>query len=417
MAIITINKKIFEKEIGRLDDKMKERIDMFGTPIESLDDNELQLEIFANRPDMLSYQGFKRSFLGFIGKKTGLEKYKVNKPDKDFIVNIDPSVKLVRPFTVCGIIKNLKLDDEKIREIIEIQEKLHATIGRKRKKVAIGIYPLDKIKFPLTYKAISPEEIKFIPLGENKEMTGLEIIRDHPKGKEYGDLLLNTRLFPIFIDSKENILSMPPIINSEITGKVDNKTKDLFIECSGQEFDILNKCLNIIITSLSDMGGEIYQLELVYKAGIKPNTKKLTPALDSEKIKISKERVNQILGLNLEEKQIKILIEKMRHNYSNEEVEYASYRNDILHEIDIIEDIAIAHGYENFLDEIPSISTIGKENKDEIIKRKISEILTGLKFLEISNYHLTLLVDQTKKMNKDGEGIIKIKIDKLELEV
>jgi len=392
MAVITINKNQFEREIGKLDEKMQDRIAMFGTPIEDLTDEELQIEIFPNRPDMLSYQGFKRSFLGFLGKKKGLKRYKINKPEKDYKVIIDSSVKNIRPYTACAIIKKLKLDENKIKELIEIQEKLHITIGRKRKKVAIGIYPLDKIKLPITFKALEPDKIKFLPLEADREMSGLQILQKHPTGKDYAHLLSGKARFPIFIDSDKNILSMPPIINSHLTGKITKDTKDVFIECSGFDLKILNKCLNIIVTSLIDLGGEAYAMELKYKK------KLITPNLNTEKRKISLENTNKLLGLNLNEKQLKNLIEKMGYDYSKGIVEIPAWRIDILHEVDLIEDVAIAYGYENFIPEIPEVSTIGQENQKEIIKRKISEILIGLNLLEVSNYHLTNKKDQFKNM-------------------
>ena len=392
MAIITLNKKQFEKEIGRLDEKMQDRIAMFGTPIEEITEKEIEIEIFPNRPDMLSYQGFKRSFLSFLGKKTGLRNYKINKPEKDHKVIVDPSVKNIRPYTACAIVKRLKLNEDKIKELIEIQEKLHITIGRKRKKVAIGIYPLEKIKLPITFKALEPDKIKFHPLEADKEMSGLQILQKHPAGKEYAHLLSGKAKFPIFIDANKNILSMPPIINSHLTGKITEDTKEVFIECSGFDLKILNKCLNIIVTSLADMGGEIYAMELKYKK------KSITPNLNTEKMKISLENTNKLLGLNLNEKQLKNLIEKMGHNYSKGRVEIPSWRIDVLHEVDLIEDVAIAYGYENFVPEIPEVSTIGQEDQKEIVKRRISEILVGLNLLEVSNYHLTNKKDQFKNM-------------------
>jgi phenylalanyl-tRNA synthetase beta chain len=394
MALITFNRKIFEKEIGKLDEKMQERISMFGTPLEKFDENVIEIEIFPNRPDLLSYQGFKRSFLAFLGKKTGMKKYEMNKPEKDYQVIIDASAKDVRPYTACAIIRDLKLDDEKIKELIEIQEKLHITLGRKRKKVAIGIYPLEKIKLPITLKALEPDYIKFIPLESDKEMSGLQILQKHPTGKEYSHLLAGKSKFPVFMDAENNVLSMPPIINSQSTGRVTEETKDVFIECSGFDFKVLKKCLNIITTTIADMGGKIYQMEL------KGAPEKISPNFDSEKMKISIENTNKLLGINLNEKQLKELIEKMGHNYNqkNNEVEIGPWRIDILHEVDLIEDIAIAYGYENFIPEIPSISTIGQENPEEIIKRKISEILSGLNILEVSNYHLTNKDYQFTKM-------------------
>lgn len=394
MAIININRKIFEKEIGKLDEKMQEKISMFGTSLEDFDEENIEIDIFPNRPDLLSYQGFKRCFLAFLGKKPGMKKYEINKPEKNYQVIIDSSVKEIRPYTACAIVKDLKLDNEKIKEIIEIQEKLHITLGRKRKKVAIGIYPLEKIKLPITLKALEPDYIKFTPLESEREMSGLQILQKHPTGKEYSHLLAGKSKFPVFTDVNNNILSMPPIINSQITGKVTTNTKEVFIECSGFDFKTLKKCLNILVLSLADMGGKIYQMEL------KGAPEKMSPILDSEKMKISIENTNKLLGITLNEKKFKQCIENMGHNYNSKtnEVEIGPWRTDILHEVDLIEDIAIAYGYENFSPEIPLIYTIGEEDPKESIKRKISEILTGILLLEVSNYHLTNKEYQFTKM-------------------
>jgi len=392
MANIKIPRKRFEKEIGKLDKAMQSKVALFGTTLESFDDKEIELEIFPNRPDLLSYSGFKRSFLAFLGKKTGLKKYKLNKPGKNYSVKIDGSVKNVRPYTACAIVKSLNLNDEKIKELIDIQEKLHITVGRKRKKLAIGIYPLEKIALPITFKALEPDKIRFRPLDSMRDMSGLEILQRHPAGKEYAHLLKGKAKFPIFVDANKQVLSMPPIINSELAGKVTEKTKEVFVECSGFDFDILKKCLNLIVTTLAEMGGEIYQMNLV------GGKKEITPDLASEKMKISRENTNKLLGLNLTDTQIKSLLGKMGYGFSKNFIEIPAWRTDILHEVDLIEDVAIAYGYDKFVPEIPDISTIGRESKRESVKKKISEILVGLGLIEVSNYHLTNKMNQFTKM-------------------
>jgi len=409
MALVKFDKKLFEKEIGKLDDKMQNRIAMFGTTIENIEEKEIEIEIFPNRPDLLSYHGFKRAFLGFLGKTTGLKEYKVNKPEKDFAVIIDSSVKEIRPYTACAIVKELKFDDEKIKEIIEIQEKLHLTVGRKRKKLAIGIYPLEKITLPITFKAMEPDKIRFIPLETEKEMSGLEILQRHSTGKEYAHLLAGKAKFPIFVDAKEQILSMPPIINSQLTGKITESTTNVFIECSGFDFNILKKCLNILVTTLADMGGKIYQMEL------RGSKKEITPNLNSEKMNISLKNTNKLLGLELNEKQLKENLEKMGYNYNKGKAEIAAWRTDILHEVDLIEDVAISYGYENLEPEIPKISTIGEEDRKETVKRKIAEILAGLNMIEVSNYHLTTKKEQFTDMGiaeKQERGFVEIEESK-----
>ena len=242
MPTVKLNKTVFEKLVGKKlpIEKLKDRISMLGTDLEDIEGNEITVEIFPNRPDMLSEQGFARAFSSFMGIKTGLRKYKVNK--SKYEVNIDKSVKDIRPYTACAVVKNLKLNDEKIREIIQIQEKLHVTLLRNRKKGAIGIYPMEEIKFPIDYLALKPREIKFQPLESKKELNGLQILQQHPTGREYAYLLEGKKLYPIFRDANKEILSMPPIINSEKTGKVSEKTKEVFIEVSGFELETQKKC-------------------------------------------------------------------------------------------------------------------------------------------------------------------------------
>ena len=410
MTILNIPRKIFEKEIGKIDENLKEKINLFGTPIEALDDDKIDIEIFPNRPDLLSYQNYKNSFLSFIGKKSGLISYKVNKAEKDFIVNIENSVKDIRPFTACAIVKGLKLDNDKIKEIIDIQEKLHLSLGRKRKKAAIGIYPLEKIKLPIKYEARNPEDIKFQPLEFPNVINGKQILNKHPAGKEYSHLLEGFDKYPVFIDSNNEILSMPPIINSHNTGKIDENTKDVFIECSGYNLELLNKILNIIVITFSEMGGKIYQMKLKYG-----NKEIITPNLNPIPMKISIENTNKLLGLNLKELEIKKLLEKAGYNYSKGNVLTPAWRVDILHEVDLIEDIAISYGYDKFIPEIPKISTIGKIDRIAILKEKISELLIGLGLIETSSYHL-INKDTIKKIGLSPNDFIKVNNSKTEYE-
>ena len=384
MPTITLNKREFERLVGKKLqlEKLKDRISYLGTDLEDIKTNEINLEIFPNRPDLLSEQGFARAFSSFIGVKTGLRKYSVKKSNHKVIIH--SSLKDIRPYTACAIVKNLKLDDEKIKQIIQIQEKLHITYGRNRKKIAIGIYPFEKIKTPIYFKAEDPSKIKFQPLEYPTELTGSQILSKHKAGREFGHLLENYKKYPIFIDSNNNILSMPPIINSELTGKITQKTKDVFIECSGFDLRILQKCLNMIVTALADMSGIIYSMELKYE-----NKTITTPNLTPEKINLDLNYVNKILGLSLTEKQIKKYLERMGYDYKNKTVLIPAYRTDILHQIDLIEDIAIAYGYENFKQEIPKVATIASESKMEILKNKIAEILMGLNLTEVSTYALS----------------------------
>jgi len=394
MPNVSLNKKTVMKLIGKTipDEKLKDRISMLGTDLDQVTDKHIDVEIFPNRPDMLSEQGFARALSSFMGIKTGLRNFKVQK--SSYTVNVQPSVKAIRPYTMCVVVKNIKFSREVIEEIIQIQEKLHVSFCRNRKKAAIGIYPLEKIKFPIKYFAEDPKKVKFIPLEGKKELTGLQILSQHPTGREYAHLLEGKKKFPFFQDANKEILSMPPVINSDKTGKITATTKDVFIEASGFDLNTLTLIINILSTMFHDMGGNVYEVKVKYgsKTILSPNLKPRTMKLDLK-------YVNKLLGLELKEAQAKTLLKKMGMDYTKGLVSYPAYRADILHPIDLVEDIAIAYGYENFQEEIPNISTIGEETQSEILKRKVAEIMIGLGYLECSSYHLTSENDQNERMN------------------
>lgn len=404
MPTITISKKKLLKLIGTKlsDDKLKDRISYLGTDLERIEGDEIVVEIFPNRPDLLSEYGLARALSSFIGESPGLRKYDVKKPEHDVIIH--PSVSKVRPCTACAIVRNLKFDDEKIKEVIQIQEKLHVTYGRNRRKCAIGVYPFEKIMPPIRYMAKKPEDIKFIPLESNKEMNGLQILSQHPTGRDYGHLLESASVFPIFIDANDQILSMPPIINSHNVGRVSEKTKDVFIECSGFDYEVLSKCLNMIVCALADMGGEIEAINLFYK------DKDLieSPDLKPTKLDVDRDYINKWLGLDLSKKEFKELFERMGYEFKHSHILVPAYRTDIIHMVDLAEDIAIAYGYENFKAMPLSAPTIASENKFEVFKDRIANMLVGLGLLEVRTYNLANSVEQTKDMLADMK-LIKLK--------
>ncbi len=390
MANVKFSRKEVEKHI-KLNSENLDKIMMLGIPVEGLTDKEIEIQVLPNRPDLLSMQGFLRAINSALGKEPGLKKYKVNAAEKNFKVKIDSSVKGVRPYTACAIVKDLHFDEEKIKEIVEMQEKLHVTLGRNRKKAAIGIYPLEKIALPIRFEARKPEDIRFIPLEAEKEMNGLQILQRHPKGKDFAHLLEDQEKYPIFVDANNKILSMPPIINSHETGKITEKTTTVFVECSGFDFANLKKILNIIVTSLADMGGKIYAMELDY------GKKEITPDLTPDVMRINLNNVNKTMGLALKEKDLQKILPKMGFEYKSGKVSIPAWRTDILHEVDIIEDIGIAYGYDNLEPEIPKVATIGQEAKHNLFHSKVADILAGLGLLEVSSLHL-IKQDEAKEI-------------------
>ncbi|MEW6062960.1 MAG: phenylalanine--tRNA ligase subunit beta [Nanoarchaeota archaeon] len=393
MATITISKSDLEKLVGKKlsNEVLAEKLAMLGTSVEKITRDFIELEIFPNRPDLLSTEGIARALSSFIGIKKGIRNYSVKK--SDYVVNVDKKVALVRPFVVAAVVKNVKLSNEIVQSIMQLQEKLHITFGRNRKKASIGVYDLDTISFPLTYTT-KTRDFKFTPLEFKKKLTLSQILQIHPKGKEYAHLLDNFDEFPIWLDANNQVLSMPPVINSEET-KVTQTTKNLFIDVTGLDKKTIERALNIIVAALADRGAEIYSVKVENKT---------YPNLSPKKTKLNLNYVNKLLGIKLNNNQLKTMLSKMGYGFANF-VLIPPYRTDILHEVDLIEDIAIAYGYENFKEEIPKVATIAEENSLEKFKSKIAEILVGLGLTEVNTFHLTNINDATKRMNHNINAI------------
>jgi phenylalanyl-tRNA synthetase beta chain len=382
MPTVKLNKTVFEQLVGKSLplDELKDRISMLGTDLEGIEGDEITVEIFPNRPDLLSEQGFARAFSSFIGEKTGLRNYEV-KPSGEKII-VDSSVSM-RPFTACAIVKNVNFTDETIREIMQTQEKLATTHGRNRKKSAYGIYPMNNINFPVKYIAKDPKEVMFQPLEFSEKICANKVEELHPKGNEYKHITEEWEKYPFFIDAKDNVMCMLPYTNSHDTGKVDDNTKNIFIECTGNDLQNVSVALNMFVTMFADIGGEIYSLEIEY-----PDKTITTPNLIPKKMKLDLQYVNKRLGLKLNEDEAVSLLAKMGYGFENGDVLIPAYRADILHQVDLVTDIAIAYGYENFVEEIPNVSTIGEEDEFAKFARKVKELLVGLNMLEAKNYHL-----------------------------
>ena len=397
MPTITIDKKDLLELIGKeVDDKiLMEKIPMMGTELESFDD-EITVEIFPDRPDMLSVEGFALALQGFLNIKTGLYHFELS--DSEYRASIDEKVKKVRPDAVCAVVKDIELNDAAIKSLMQVQEKLHLTHGRNRRRVAIGVHDLDKIDFPVCYTTM-PKDYRFIPLECSEEMNLREILQKHKKGVEYKHLLEKYEEYPLWIDSKEQVLSMPPIINSEHT-KVTETTKSLFIDITGYGLKYLKQALNILIMSLAIRKGKIYSVNV--KDG---NREYRYPDMTPKRMEIDVAYTNKVLGLDLSFNEISEFLKRMRYGIEGKNVLIPAYRADIMHKIDIVEDVAIAYGFNNFKPEIPNISTIGENDPFEEFLRIIRNLVIGFKLTEIKNYILTNKEDLFKKMNLEEERI------------
>jgi phenylalanyl-tRNA synthetase beta chain len=354
--------------------------------LDAIDGDTLKVDIKdTNRPDLWSTEGIAREIAGRHGKP-GLPSYKVGKPR--VTVDVDKKLRNIRPYTVCAVVRNLKITPDVLSQMIQLQEKVSLTFGRNRKEVAIGVYDLHKLKPPIRFTSVKPDGIKFIPLEFNRKLTPAQILQQHPKGKEFGHLLKGLKEYPIFIDSVGQVLSMPPIINSDWTGKVTESTRDVFIECSGFELRFLLPALNVVVTALADRGGLVESVRVNL-----PGSKLETPDLEPKKFSADPAYINRLSGLKLSPDRICRLLEQSRYKavYRGKKIHvlYPAYRQDIMHQADIAEDAIISYGYNRINPEPIRLATTGSETRLENLSHTAAGLMTGLGCQEILSYTLT----------------------------
>jgi phenylalanyl-tRNA synthetase beta chain len=381
-----------------------ETIPLIGADIERVEDNQLDIEFNPDRPDLYSVEGVARAMRAFLGHKPGLQEYKVG--TSDITLKVDPSVADVRPWIVSGLVKNIVFTDPFVKSIMDVQEKLHLTLGRKRKKVSIGIHDLDSVKPPFTYKAVDPESIQFIPLGMNEYLDMEEILRKHEKGIEYKWILEGLDRYPIITDINNEVLSFPPIINGIATTVTEN-TSNIFLDITGLDFNGCKTALYIISTLLAERGGKLETVKVEY-----PDNTYIMPDLSPTTKKLDLEYTNKILSTNFSAEEVIKLLGKMGYSAgrskggakSELDVMVPSYRADILHPIDLVEDVAIGFGYENFAPELPQALTFGRSRKIEGFTDKLRSIMVGLAFNEIMTLSLSNVDEQFTKFGLDSES-------------
>ena len=369
---------------------LADRIPMIGADIEHAEPGceDMSVEFFPDRPDLYCVEGTARGLRAFMGIEPGMKSYEIAKSDIE--VFIDKSVKEVRPIFLCGVVKDVNIDDNMLKSIMEMQEKLHTTIGRKRKKLAIGIHDLDKVKGPFTYRLADPHSIRFVPLAKTEEMDMEEILTKHEKGRDYAHLLEGYKEYPIILDSEGHVLSFPPIINGSLT-TVTTDTHNLFIDVTGYDHKAVKGALDIVCTALAERGGKIESVTM-HSGNVAFQSPDFTPTTYN----ISAAECNTYLGTKLKPSEMVTALGKMGLDAvasgDNVNVTVPTYRLDMLHKVDIFEDIGIGWGFENFGGSYTLTQTSGGLLAENEFSDGLRDILVGLGFMEVMT--LTLINDR-----------------------
>jgi len=366
----------------------------------------------TNRPDLWSAEGLARALRGFLNLEKGLKQYDADEHLVD--VHVDPQLWNIRPYICCSVVKNVKLTDAIIRGLMHLQDKLDQTYGRNRQKTSIGIYDYNLISPPLNYTVTEPSAISFVPLGFEEKMNLAEILERHPKGVEYGHIVKKYSLYPILLDSKRKVLSFPPIINSNDLGKVTEETRHLLVEVTGTVHQTVLNTLNLVTLALIDHGGKAYASTVRYPdEAFYASKKVVTPDFRSARVDLNVEYAKQVLGLQLTAERIANLL--LTAGFGVEKVSQSTitvlvpcYRVDVMHQVDLVEDIAIAYGYNNIEPLWRELPTTGRERPEQRIIDVAREFMVGLGYQEILTYTLTSPESLFDKMNLEKTRVVEV---------
>ena len=391
----TLDLKIerLERLVGRKLDLKELEYDLqwISLDLDYVDEEEqkIKVEYNPNRPDFSSPEGIARALKGYYEVELGLPEYIIYPGEIE--MNVEASVNKVRPYIVCGVIRDINLDEDEVATLMNIQEQLHWAVGRDRKKVAIGVHDLDKLKPPFRYVAVKPDSLSFVPLhGDGYPMNLEEILLLHEKGIEYAWILEGKDVYPVLLDNNDEVISFPPVINGILT-TVSDDTRNLFLDLTGTDFRAINLALNILSTMLADTGAKIEDVRVNYPGEM---GQIITPNLDPKKWEVGIDYVNDYIGLNISADEMIKCFKKVRMDAKKSkkkgylDVWVPAFRGDIMHPVDFTEDCAIGYGYFNLPLTIRE-GCIGQYHPIQSFANKIRTIMIGAGFLEVLNFILT----------------------------
>ncbi|MCX6661098.1 MAG: phenylalanine--tRNA ligase subunit beta [Euryarchaeota archaeon] len=407
MPLVTFNYQDFIQLLGHHIPKQTliDRLPMIGGDFSHMNGDEINIEFFPNRPDLTSVEGIARASRAFFGFRTGLQTYETM--TSDVTLTVDASVKKIRPFVTTAFVKNITMTDELITSLMGLQEKLHVGLGRNRKKVAIGVHNAEPVTPPFVYKAVDPDSVSFVPLAKDETMTMREILKKHEKGMDYAYLLDGFDKYPLIVDANHNVLSFPPIINGSLT-EVTPYTKEIFIDVTGTDRKAINYALNIVTSALAERGGKIYQT-VVFDEGKKIISPDFTPV----QRKLSHASVNRILGTGFTGKEIIMYLEKMGHHVVDTGdgtllVDIAARRSEILHEVDLVEDVAVGYGFDQFETDFPKSLTFGGRLPGQTFFDGLRLLMIGLGFNEVTTFVISNKDDEFVRMGLEKRTMVEI---------
>jgi len=397
------------------------RADLFELGLEyegETEDGDLRFEFEPDRLDRLSVEGVARSLRYQYGDDRGVYVPKTN--DADWTIQVE-DVPDERPYVTGAVVRGLDLDEASLDSLIQLQEKLHATMGRKRAKGAIGVHDLTMLKGgeaaddgegkSVRYTGIDRDGDTFVPLEGDAEMTPGEVLEDHHIGTEYADLVTEYDRVPAIYDSI-GLFSFPPVVNGRRT-EVSTDSRDLFIEMTGTDQWTIDHMLNVVCYALDARGGTIEDVRVEYEDAPEEYSAELVRPDFSTKTKtVAHDRIERTLGIELAEADVIDLLERSGLEGESTEAEGVAaydvtippYRVDVLHPVDVIDDVGRAYGFNDLEPRYPDVGTIGGRHERSRLETAVRSSLVGLGFQDLLNFHLTSADELFDRMALDRDA-------------
>jgi phenylalanyl-tRNA synthetase beta chain len=401
---------IRRRELGRLTgrpmtvDALDELLPLVKGELKEIgaDGDELKIELNdSNRPDWWCVEGIARQIRLHEGKPVrGLPKRAGRRRLPQIMVC--PPVEPIRPYLGACLARLVPVDQALLDQLIQTQEKLAENFGQKRRALSIGYYRLDPLVFPLTYTAVQRTAAVFTPLGLDQPLTLEAILEEHPKGREYGHLLKDAPLVPYLADAKGRPLSLPPIVNSREVGEVRAGDRNLLIEVTGTDLRLVMLLINLLAQNLADRGATIEPVEIVYSNATPYGRRVVMPHDISIPMTLKRSQVETVLGVHLSDGEITRALRRSGHRVTVAAGRWTAtppaYRGDLMHPIDLIEDIAMQCGYDRLTPELPATFTVGGLSPETRLEEQARRWMIGLGFQEVMSNILSSRSDLAEKM-------------------
>lgn len=420
MPTVSVNKEELFRVLGKTYtfEEFDELCFEFGLEAENAEEEEGQgegqgdifkIEVPANRYDLLCIEGISRALLVFL-ERLKAPRYKSIEPKSGARqqLKILPSTAQVRPHAVAAVLRNITFTEERYKSFIDLQDKLHQNICRKRSLVAIGTHDLDTIEGPFIYDAKPPADIKFKALNQTQEYTAMELMKLYSGDshlKPYLPIIQDKPVYPVIYDKHGVVLSMPPIINGEHT-KITLDTKNVFIECTATDLTKAKIVLDTVVTMFSQYCAEPFVVEQAEV--IKPDgSSVIYPELSYRHEVVNVEDINKKVGIDISGEEMARLLTKMYlesevlDDGKNLRVEVPPTRADVLHGCDILEDVAIAYGFNNLNWTIPNTSTISNQFPLNKLTDLMRQEVAASGFTEVLTFALCSRDDIADKLRQD----------------